>query len=244
MSEQQSLPLESEQSPSLGALAAALAKAQGEMSSAKKDALNPHFKSKYADLASVWDACRVALSKNSLSVVQRVSNHSDGVKVRTRLLHSSGEWIEDSLVVPIAQRTAQSIGSSITYARRYALAAMVGVAADDDDGNEATAAAPKDEGRREAPRQQAAKQSRTDEVKAKLAKQKPDAWQRIVEFGAMYGKTEEQMKSFCKPFLAGKRPSEITAADEQTIQDALATTQKPIVGQDAAGVHVDKDGLQ
>lgn len=141
--EQSTLPLpKEEQSPSLGALAAALAKAQGEMSAAAKDKLNPHFKSKYADLASTWDACRTALSKNGLCVVQRVSDHKDGISVRTRLMHSSGEWMESTLVVPIAQRTAQAIGSSVTYARRYALQAMVGVAADDDDGNDATAAAP------------------------------------------------------------------------------------------------------
>jgi hypothetical protein len=225
--EQEALPLD--QSPSLGALAAALAKAQGEMSSAAKDKTNPHFKSKYADLAASWDACRSALSKNGLAVVQRVSDHKDGVSVRTRLLHASGEWMESTLVVPIAQRTAQAIGSSATYARRYALQAMVGVAADDDDGNEATAAAPKDEGRKEAPRQQAAR--RTNEAREKLGViaaapiPKPDNWQRIVELGALYGKTEAQMRSFCQPHFAGKRPGDLTEEDVQNIQQALSLTK-------------------
>jgi hypothetical protein len=227
MSEQQPLPFD--QSPSIGALAAALAKAQGEMSSAKKDSTNPHFKSKYADLASVWDACRAALSKNGLSVVQRVSMRADGVAVKTRLMHASGEWLEDELVVPIAQRTAQSIGSSITYARRYALAAITGVAADDDDGNEATAAAPKDEGRREAPRQIAAKQSRTDEAKEKLAKlATPAAWQKIVELGALYGMTEAQMVLYCKDPLAGKTRSQLGDDDVRKIQDALSKTGQAV----------------
>lgn len=128
-------------SSSIAALAAALAKAQGEMAGAKKDAINPHFKSRYADLASVWDACRAALSKNGLAVVQRVFADPDGVGVRTTLMHASGEWIEEVLVVPVQQRSAQGFGSAITYARRYALQAMVGVAADDDDGNEASAPA-------------------------------------------------------------------------------------------------------
>lgn len=241
MSEQQSLPLNSDQSPTLGALAAALAKAQGEMSAAKKDSLNPHFKSKYADLASTWEACRAALSKNGLSVVQRVSMRAEGVSVRTRLLHASGEWMEDELVVPLAQRTAQGIGSSVTYARRYALQAMVGVAADDDDGNEATAAAPKDEGKREAPRQQAAKTSRTEEAKAKLAK--PSAWQRIVELGALYGQTEAQMVLFCRDPLAGKTRAQLSDADVHIIQDALSKVLKPIVGANT-GIHVDKDAMQ
>lgn len=168
-----------DQSPSLGSLAAALAKAQGEMTAAKKANLlsTPQFKSKYADLASIWEACRAALSKNGLSVIQRVSNHPDGICVRTRLLHASGEWMESSLVVPIAQRTAQSIGSSITYARKYALQATVGVAADDDDdGQAATEAAPNGNappptGKKSAPVSASAK--RTSEAREKLGVSEP-----------------------------------------------------------------------
>jgi hypothetical protein len=129
----------------LGALAAALAKAQGAMANAAKDKSNPHFKSRYADLASVWDACRDALSANGLAVVQLVSvADKASVAVETRLLHASGQSLSSMLALPVAQPTAQGIGSAITYARRYALAAMVGVAPDeDDDGNEASRPAAK-----------------------------------------------------------------------------------------------------
>lgn len=131
-----------EMSLAINELAAALAKAQGEMGHAVKDATNPHFKSNYADLASVWDACRAAFSKNGLSVTQPTTNAPEGVTVVTLLMHASGQWIKSELTLPVAQRTAQAYGSAITYGRRYGLAAAAGVAADDDDGNAATAAAP------------------------------------------------------------------------------------------------------
>lgn len=121
----------------LGALAKALAKAQGSMRSASKDAVNPHFKSKYADLASVWEACRDALAANNLAVVQRVQSDPRGVTVSTMLLHESGAQLSDSCWVPVSKPDAQGYGSAITYARRYSLAAMVGVAPEDDDGNAA-----------------------------------------------------------------------------------------------------------
>jgi hypothetical protein len=113
-------------------LAAALAKAQGQMSSAKKDSLNPHLKTNYADLASVWNAIRVPLSANGLSVVQLASCASGIATVETILMHSSGQQITGTISVP-AGTTAQQIGSAITYARRYALSAIVGIAPDDDD---------------------------------------------------------------------------------------------------------------
>ena len=130
-------------SEQINELAAALSKAQGEIKGALKDSANPFFKSKYADLASVWDACRDHLAKNGLSVIQMPeTSDTGGIAVETLLAHSGGQWISSRFVVPIAKPDAQSIGSAITYARRYALAAMVGVAPEDDDGNAATKAAP------------------------------------------------------------------------------------------------------
>jgi hypothetical protein len=126
-------------SPSIAALAAALAKAQGEMEGAAKANVNPHFKSKYADLASVWDACRAPLSKHGLSILQPVRADGPHVTVTTILAHSSGEWIEESLTMTAQQNTPQGVGSAITYGRRYGLAAMVGIAPEDDDGNAASA---------------------------------------------------------------------------------------------------------
>jgi ERF superfamily len=121
-------------SPAIGKLAAALAKAQKRMTTADKTSVNPHFKSRYADLASVWDACRVALTDNELAVLQPVSSDGTRVTITTVLVHSSGEWLSEALTLTALQNTPQAIGSTITYGRRYGLASMVGVAPDDDDG--------------------------------------------------------------------------------------------------------------
>jgi hypothetical protein len=127
-------------SEQINELAAALSKAQSVIKGAVKDANNPFFKSQYADLTSVWDACREALTKNGLSVIQ-CPEQSDpgGIAIETTLLHSSGQFITSRYVMPVKNSTdAQAVGSAITYARRYALSAMVGVApADDDDSNNA-----------------------------------------------------------------------------------------------------------
>jgi hypothetical protein len=125
-------------SASIAALAGALSKAQGQMEGAAKGNINPHFKSKYADLASVWDACREPLTKNGLAVLQPVKADGAKVTVTTILMHSSGEWIEESLTMTAQQNTPQGVGSAITYGRRYGLASMVGIAPEDDDGNAAS----------------------------------------------------------------------------------------------------------
>ena len=151
---------EQETSPSLARLGVALAKAQGSMSFAKKDSANPHFKSSYADLASVWAAIREPLSANGLSIIQRLTGSDrTGVVVVTTLLHSSGEYVNDRIWMPVpANATPQQYGSAITYARRYSLSALVGVAADDDDGNAASERAPAPQAQaRKAPPAQAKK---------------------------------------------------------------------------------------
>lgn len=125
-------------SADIGALALALAKAQAEVKGALKDADNPFFKSKYADLDSAWKACREALSKNELAVIQTPFTSHNNVGVVTILAHSSGQWIQGRIDVPPAKYDAQSAGSTITYLRRYALMAMVGIAPEDDDGNQAS----------------------------------------------------------------------------------------------------------
>lgn len=126
-------------SETIGKLAEALAKAQGAIQGAIKDQANPYFKSKYADLSSVWDACRKPLSENGLAIVQTTCGHDpDNVTVETLLTHLSGEWIKSTLTMRPVKSDPQGIGSCITYARRYSLAAMVGVAPEDDDGNAAS----------------------------------------------------------------------------------------------------------
>lgn len=123
-------------------LAAALSKAQGEMEGAKKDAANPAFRSKYADLASVWDAIRDPLTRNGLCVVQFPCPAQDGsVGLVTTLLHESGESISQVFYMPVKDKSnAQAVGSALTYARRYSLMAVCGIAPEDDDGNAAAGA--------------------------------------------------------------------------------------------------------
>lgn len=126
-----------EQSDDITALAAALAKAQAAMSTAQMSAVNPGYQNKpYADLSDVWEACRGPITANGLSVVQLPRSEGQKITVRTKLLHSSGQWIQTDLTAAAAQNTPQAVGSVITYLRRYSLAAIVGVApkGDDDDG--------------------------------------------------------------------------------------------------------------
>jgi hypothetical protein len=125
-------------SDNIGALAAALAKAQGQMGPAIKDASNPFFKSQYADLASVVAAIKTPLSTNGLAYVQATDIDETGtVIVETMLMHASGEWIGSRLPIRPAKADAQGVGSALSYARRYGLQALVGVPSDDDDGNAA-----------------------------------------------------------------------------------------------------------
>jgi hypothetical protein len=127
------------QSESIAALAAALSKAQADITGALKDSSNPFFKSKYADLASCWDACRKQLAANNLAVIQTTEVTEAGTVLVTTLAHSSGEWMRGTLPVVTKDNGPQAQGSGITYARRYALAAIVGLAQIDDDAEAAQA---------------------------------------------------------------------------------------------------------
>jgi hypothetical protein len=125
------------QSETIGALAAALSKAQADITGALKDSSNPFFKSKYADLASCWDSCRKQLAANGLSVIQTTRMTEHGLLLVTTLAHSSGEWIGGEMPVLTKDASPQGQGSGLTYARRYALAAIVGLAQIDDDAEAA-----------------------------------------------------------------------------------------------------------
>jgi hypothetical protein len=125
-------------SQTLGKLSEALAKAQGEIEGAKKDSDNPFFHARYAALSSVWDACRGPLSKNGLAVIQLPGKLQNGALfVDSVLSHSSGEWISSRLYITPVKDDPQGIGSAITYARRYGLQALVGIAPMDDDAEAA-----------------------------------------------------------------------------------------------------------
>ena len=117
----------------LGKLALALSKAQGEFEKARKNSSNPFFKSKYADLAEVISATRPALSANELAILQFTSGSTTEATVTTRLIHSSGQWIESSVSGKPARPEIQAQGGIITYLRRYSMSAILSISQEDDD---------------------------------------------------------------------------------------------------------------
>jgi hypothetical protein len=129
-------------SEQINELATALAKAQAEVENASKNAANPHFKSKYADLAEVLNTVRPVFSRNGLAIIQS-PGFADGLaSITTTIAHSSGQYMTDTVHAPVGKQDAQGVGSALTYLRRYSLAAFAGVAQEDDDGNAASQKAP------------------------------------------------------------------------------------------------------
>jgi len=143
-------------SDSIANLTLALSIVQGKMTHAIKDSANPFFKSKYADLESVWDVCRSLLSENGLAVMQfpgdinfvQLEKENGDINIATKMSlttiisHKSGEFMSQEMSVPVTKPDAQGAGSALTYMRRYALAAVVGVVQADDDGNAASSPKP------------------------------------------------------------------------------------------------------
>lgn len=126
-----------QKSESICALSKALVQAISEMENASKNAVNPHFKSKYADLAEVIATTKPTLKKYGLAVAQFPSFENGLVGVETIILHDSGEWLCGLASSPIQKLDPQAVGSAITYLRRYSLAAVCGLTQEDDDGNAA-----------------------------------------------------------------------------------------------------------
>lgn len=216
-------------SEQLNELTKALSSAQGEIKGAAKDANNPHFRSQYADLQSVWDAIRGPLTKNGLMVTQHPSVSFDGegavVDVLTLLSHTSDQWVESILSMPLPNPTPQAIGSAITYARRYALQSVVGVAPMDDDGEAA-------EGRGGAPTNTRAQEQRDNRRDTEARNQAPSEpvsvgnWKDVVSHigkpkGPMQGKKlgvlPDDLKEYLIKSLREKDPSRLSAPDKRML---------------------------
>ena len=119
-------------------LAKALVKAMAQIEGASKDSINPHFRNKYADLASVTDAIKKPLNENGLAYSQIIHRVEGGVGVETIIIHESGETMSNGITfVPAPKNDPHGYGSALTYARRYSLMAACGIAPEDDDGNTA-----------------------------------------------------------------------------------------------------------
>ena len=173
-------------SESIGKLAAALSKAQAAMTGAKKASNNPFFKSKYSDLSQVMEAISGPFADNELSFIQSPGFDGTRITVTTRIMHSSGEWIEGECVLPPTKNDAQGYGSAITYAKRYGLQAMAGVPSVDDDGNGAA-----EHARDEYPSESAAPPASQDDDKP---------W---------YNDFDEQKDWMEKQIFGGKTPDEL-----------------------------------
>jgi len=126
------------QSETINELAKSLALAQGEVENASKDGENPHFRSQYATLASAWNAMREPFTKHGLSIIQVSGIEGEQLILTTRLMHASGQYVEGDYPVCLIGTDPQKSGSAMTYARRYTLMAIGGIAPEDDDGNEAS----------------------------------------------------------------------------------------------------------
>lgn len=120
-------------SENLNDLFASLAKAQATIENASKNSLNPHFKSRYADLAEVLNAVREPLSNNGLSVIQTVDEIEGRIYLLTTLAHLSGQFITSRMPLILSKNDCQGLGSALTYCRRYSIAAICGIAQEDDD---------------------------------------------------------------------------------------------------------------
>lgn len=174
-------------------IAKALATAQKNMGRALKDSTNPAFRSKYADLASVMDACMGALNEAGIAVIQPTGEDDRGRYVETTLIHESGENLSCRVPLILGKNDMQGYGSAVTYARRYGLMSMAGIAPEDDDGNAAVKAAPKAEKARpqeqaENPTTEALDQAWGDAILDRLpenatAAQKADAFAEAIIMG-------------------------------------------------------------
>lgn len=216
-------------SENISDLAAALAKAQGAMRGAKKDATNPHLRNRYADLASCWDACREPLTANGLSVVQFAATEGGHVQVTTRLLHASGQWMESTLALPWSGSKgltdAQAVGSALTYARRYGLMAMVGLAPDDEDDGASA-------GNRPAPQRQQQRQAPPKPAPPKPVEHPPtgeghhESWKADQKrFFAKLKDLEwdyEVVKGLCS-WMGQPKPSSLPQARRDALLDFLAS---------------------
>lgn len=194
-------------SDTINEIAAALAKAQAEISNVVKDAANPHFRSQYATLAAVLDVARPVLAKNGISIMQPAGSDETGnVVVETMLAHSSGQWMRSSIACRPAKADAQGMGSVITYLRRYSLASMVGIAQADDDGEAGSGRgdSPKDAN----PQMQPARTANVSKTPTKDAP-KPDAWEAFFSRDSYFIKADSA-DDFAKGFVkcCANAPSE------------------------------------
>lgn len=192
-------------------LAIALNKVQAKLKPAVRNATNPFFKASYADLASIWEACRPLLAENGLSVVQTSSLEGENqILLDTTLLHISGQWIGGQLLISPVRNDPQGIGSALTYARRYALSAIVGIATEDDDAEGAMS-----------------RPSEKSKPKEKPKETKESRLQRLARSAKKFGYLPEQISAYLPIKYGVKTSKELT--EEQILElTVLIEAKQPL----------------
>jgi hypothetical protein len=191
-----------------GTLSTALVAALAEIEGAAKDKVNPHFKSKYADIGSVIDAIKPVLARHGLGFTQHPQPSDSGILVQTMLHHSSGDSLDmGTLYVPANKLDPQAFGSALTYARRYALMTAFGVPAEDDDGN-------------------AASNGRTATLPATNGHQARQAEARDAPFPQGPCKNKTELKAKGRDLWA-----DVMACEDKSALDALLISHKPLIDQ-------------
>lgn len=203
-------------SDSIASLASALSSAQGELKHASKDKTNPFFNSTYADLANVIDTMRDVLSKNGLSIMKLVGANGQDVSVETVLMHKPGEWVSTTLTMRATKGDPQGIGSCITYARRYSLSAIVGIASEeDDDGN---AASQHQEQQKQQKQQQKPKQQA---VNAQSDPEKNKSLQVYVKSLVASKLKNEELMKYTNEALVKLKKDAVKSSNDLTAEDML-----------------------
>lgn len=208
-------------------IAAALSKFQGEMEAAKKDKTNPHYKSSYADLRSIWDVIREPLAKNGLAVVQCPRLLEDNFVLITTVYHTSGQSLRSEYPINPVQNNPQGIGSALTYARRYGLSSMLGVVSEDDDGNAASGkGAPADK-----------KAPPKAKPKASPGCINRDQQVRLFAIAGEAGKEKSEIKEYLEETWGLKSSGEIKTKDYEKICEWVKDkkTNMPEFGPDGGG---------
>jgi len=169
-------------------LITSLIKFQASLKTVAFDKQNPHFRNKYATLTSIWESIKKPLTDNNLAVTQTLSDFEGDVILTTVLLHSSGQSISSKMKLLLVKNDMQSMGSALTYARRYSISALLGIVSDeDDDGNEAS----------EAPKKPVRKAVATSQEAQSKAAAVPssDLGNYMIKLGKNKGKTLSQVDS-------------------------------------------------
>lgn len=225
-------------SESISALIKSLNSFQGKLTAVKKDALNPFFKAKYATLDTIWETIRKPLSESGLAVTQTMGIIDNKSVLETTLYHTSGEWISGTQLVNPVKDDPQSLGSAISYARRYSLSAILGIVSDeDDDANVATKTAvktdkeSKTEVKDTTPEKPVSPLVETDK-KSETPKITPAQTKKIYASVKEKGITTEQAKSYLKSVFNKLSTKELTISEaSRLIEDINAgkLNPKPLV---------------